>query len=432
MSAAPELPPHHQRDPLGWTAAFALAFLAMTLWRLSIPSKPYFDEVHYLPAARALLDMSYLANPEHPPLGKALIALGMAVFGDNPLGWRIVPALFGALGLFAAMRALWFATESRFATVAFGALLATAFPLFVHARIAMLDGIMAGFAMVALWMCAGAVRENETARWRLAVAGAALGCAMAAKWNAVPLAVVPGLAFLAVRVRSAGWHAMTAWRGPPVGGMTLAEAAIWLGALPLAVYALSYAPYAFLDQGAVGLGGLGELHRQMVVLQEQVVQTHTYQSVWYEWAANWRAIWYLYEPVDGAQRGVLLIGNPLTMWLGLPALAWCAWAGFAPGNSGRRWDALAVFVLYAVSLGFWIVAAKPVQFYYHYLLPSVFLIAALALVLDELWKRGWRWLPLLAIAGSAGMFAFFWPILTAAPLDGPDAFVRWTWLDSWR
>jgi len=384
--------------------------------------------VHYVPAARVLLRFSHLANPEHPPLGKQLIALGIWLFGDGPLGWRVFPVLLGVLGLFAAMRALWFASLSRFAAIAFGLLLATAFPLFVHARIAMLDGIMAGFVLVAVWMCAGAVRENETARWRLAIAGAALGCAMATKWNAVPLAVLPGLAFLAVRARSAGWGFLTVRRGPPIGGMTLVEAAVWLGALPLAVYALTFAPYAFLDQGAVAPTGLIDLQRRMLSLQEIVVRPHTYQSVWYQWVLNWRAIWYLYEPVDGVQRGVLLIGNPLTMLLGLPALAWCAWAGI----KRQRFDALAVAVLYSVSLGLWIVAAKPVQFYYHYLLSSVFLIAALALALDALWRRGRRAIPLLVLAGSAAMFAFFWPILSAAPLDGRDAFTRWTWLDSWR
>ena len=155
---------------------------------------------------------------------------------------------------------------------------------------------------------------------------------------------------------------------------------------------------------------------------------HTYQSVWYEWALNWRAIWYLYEPIDGAQRGVLMIGNPLTMWLGLPAVVWCAWAGIWR----RRWDALGTFLLYAATLGFCIVAAKPVQFYYHYLLPSVFLIACLALALDALWRRGWRWPPLLVVGASVALFWFFWPILTAAPLHGPQSFLTWTWLHSWR
>ena len=281
MSPLPEPPPHHPRDPIGWTAAIALVFLGLCLVRLTIPAWPYFDEVHYVPAARVLLQFSHLANPEHPPLGKELIALGIWLFGDGPLGWRVFPVLLGVLGFFAAMRALWFASLSRFAAIAFGLLLATAFPLFVHARIAMLDGIMAGFVLVAVWMCAGAVRENETARWRLAIAGAALGCAMATKWNAVPLAVLPGLAFLAVRARSAGWSLLTARRGPPIGGMTLVEAAVWLGALPLAVYALTFAPYAFLDEGAVAPTGLIDLQRRMLSLQEIVVRPHTYQSVWY-------------------------------------------------------------------------------------------------------------------------------------------------------
>ena len=142
MATSSPLPIHSQRDPRGWTAAITLAFLALILWRLTIPSKVFFDEVHYVPAARILLELEYLRNPEHPPLGKELIALGIAVFGDGPLGWRIMPALFGVLGLYAAMRAMWFASLSRFAALAFGVLLATSFPLFVQARIAMLDGIM--------------------------------------------------------------------------------------------------------------------------------------------------------------------------------------------------------------------------------------------------------------------------------------------------
>ena len=94
MIEPPEPPPCHPRDPIGWTVVIALVFLAMCLWRLTIPSKPFFDEVHYLPAARAVLALSYPANPEHPPLAKELIAVGIAVFGDRPLGWRLPSALF--------------------------------------------------------------------------------------------------------------------------------------------------------------------------------------------------------------------------------------------------------------------------------------------------------------------------------------------------
>jgi dolichyl-phosphate-mannose-protein mannosyltransferase len=420
--------PDHPRDPLAWNIVVTLAFLALAAIRLTIPSKPFFDEIHYVPAARVLLALARPENVEHPLFGKEMIALGMRLFGDDPLGWRVVPLLFGTLGLFAAMRALWFASASRFASFAGGVLMATDFVWFVMSRIAMLDIFMATMTLVALWALAGAVRENETGRRRLAVAGIALGLAMAAKWNAVPLAVLPGLAFAAVRVRGSGWRALTSGRGAPVAGITLWEAALWLGLVPLAVYALTFVPAIFYAHDPLAPSGLFALHRQMMHLQESVVQRHPYQSVWYQWAFDWRAIWFLYENVDGAQRGLLLVGNPLTMLLGLLALVWCGVHGF---GEGRR-DALALFALYVVSLGLWVVADKPVQFYYHYLLPSTFLIGMLALALDAMWRSGRRAIPLLVLAGSAALFALFYPILSAAPLTGPQSFAHWMWLDSWR
>lgn len=423
MSQAPD----HPRDPFAWHVGVALAFVALAAIRLTIPSKPFFDEVHYVPAARVLMALARPENIEHPLFGKEMIALGMKLFGDDPFGWRVVPLLFGTLGLFAAMRALWFASASRFASFAGGVLIATDFLWFVISRIAMLDVFMASMTLVALWAFAGALRENETGRRRLAIAGVALGLAMAAKWNAVPLAVLPGIAFAAVRLRESGWRGLTSDRGAPVAGITIWEAALWLGVVPLAIYALTFVPAMFYAHEPLAPTGLIALHGEMIRLQDSVVKPHPYQSVWYQWVANWRAIWFLYENVDGAQRGILLVGNPLTMLLGLVALVWAA----VHGSEGRR-DALALLVLYAVSLGAWILADKPVQFYYHYLLPSTFLMAMLALALDALWRRGRKAIPLMVLAASAALLAFFWPILSAAPLEGPQSFAHWMWLDSWR
>ncbi|RYF68831.1 MAG: DUF11 domain-containing protein, partial [Cytophagaceae bacterium] len=94
-------------------------------------------------------------------------------------------------------------------------------------------------------------------------------------------------------------------------------------------------------------GERDEASLMMLRMQESVIKPHPYQSTWTDWIIDRRAIWYLYEPADGAQRGVLLIGNPLTMLLGLPAMLWCAWAAWAH----KRVDALAVALIYAASLG---------------------------------------------------------------------------------
>ena len=95
MSRAPE----QVQDPLRWCAVLALAFWLACLPHLTAVPHAYFDEVHYLPAARELLALDEFTNREHPLLGKELIALGIALFGDNPVGWRLLPTLLGTLAL---------------------------------------------------------------------------------------------------------------------------------------------------------------------------------------------------------------------------------------------------------------------------------------------------------------------------------------------
>jgi len=427
----------HPRDPMFWCIAIPAIFAALASIRLSIPNAPLFDEVHYLPAAREFLsqwagDGGIYRNREHPLLGKQLIAVGMAWLGDNPLGWRIMPLIAGAVTLSAGMRALWHASHDRFATIAFGILASTGFNLLVQARIAMLDIFMAAFLALALLQFAAAVREPETGRRRLALCGVFIGCALASKWNAVPIAMAFGIAFLAVRLCAHRRHPLTSRRGAPVPGISLVEAAWWLGIVPLVVYALTFVPGYALGNAAfpppLAEQGLIGLHAEMIALQRQVIEPHTYQSGWAQWMWNTRGIWFLYEYADGAQRGVLLVGNPLTMIIGLPALIWCVWSK----TRDRDWAKLGAAGGYAISIGLWIVAPKPVKFYYHYLVPSLFLLAALSLCLSDIRTANRGWIAYAILAASGVLFAYFLPILTAAPLDDPDAFLRWAWIPGWR
>jgi len=56
---------------------------------VTTPKKFYFDEVHYVPATRQMLDPvmpAPMLNPMHPPLAKQLMALSIRTFADVPLG----------------------------------------------------------------------------------------------------------------------------------------------------------------------------------------------------------------------------------------------------------------------------------------------------------------------------------------------------------
>ncbi|MEQ1641480.1 MAG: glycosyl transferase, partial [Novosphingobium sp.] len=205
----------------------------------------------------------------------------------------------------------------------------------------------------------------------------------------------------------------------------------WLGVVPLTVYWLSFWPAFHWANRPVDPWHPIAWHQHMLMLQESVKRPHPYRSVWYQWISNWRAIWYLYKDIDGAQRGVVLIGNPFTMLAGLFALGWALWAGVRQ----RRLELLAFSAAYFATLLFWAVSSKPVQFLYHYLLPSTFLMALLAFGLDQAWKRQdrWRWLGPIGLLLSTAMFVWFYPIISGYPLCcGRASFEYWMWLKSWR
>src|SRR6476661_7809731 len=77
--------------------ALLLALLAELLFavRLGQPAKLMFDEVYYVPAGRSIFGLAAPANEEHPLLAKWLIGLSAALFGDAPVGWRVLGTVAG-------------------------------------------------------------------------------------------------------------------------------------------------------------------------------------------------------------------------------------------------------------------------------------------------------------------------------------------------
>ncbi|WP_275228355.1 glycosyl transferase [Novosphingobium album (ex Liu et al. 2023)] len=406
-----------------------MLFTALGAYGLLSPSTLYFDEMHYVPAARLLLDLSP-ANQEHPLLGKEIFAASIALIGDRPLAWRLPPLLFGGLGLFAFARFIWWTSGRRFATLAAAILLATNLLWFIQSRIAMLDIFAASLLLLALWQFAAAVHPSRVGiRANMACSGILLGLSLGAKWSVAPFLPLPWLAFVILRSKRS--------HNPPFRsipqGLSLPEASTWLIIVPLGVYWATFAPALFYEPISArhGLFDIIDLHRRMIVAQTAALTPHPYQSVWFQWVFNLRPVWYLYEYLDGAWRGVLFVGNPFSMLAGLGGLGWCVWSACTL----RRADTLALSILYLVGIGFWMGSAKPVQFYYHYLIPAAFLMGCLALALDAAWARNgkWRAFAYAALAVSIGLFAWFYPIISAIPLgEGQGAFEKWMWLDSWR
>ncbi|WP_188445679.1 phospholipid carrier-dependent glycosyltransferase [Sphingomonas psychrolutea] len=424
---------HPQPSP--YRAAAILALLAQTLfcYRLTIPSKLMFDEVHYVPAARKLIGLVGPSNIEHPLLAKEIIAGGILLFGDNALGWRFFSTLAGTATVLGVFAVLWLML-GRVRPAVFGALFALFnFTLFVQARIAMLDGFMAAFTLLGIASLLWAMRADATrtawSRWLLG--SILLGLAVAAKWSAAPFVAYAGIAFVAVRLNDARARDRSVYAALNAGGhrhwpgMAAVPAILTLGAVSVTAYFLTFAPAFFYHLDPMTLGKLLPFQARMYAQQTQVLPSHPYQSPWWSWPFMVRPIWYLYEPADGAQRGVLLIGNLAILYGGLTAVAACLFGWWRD----RSAVLLASAGLWIGSYAVWAVIPKSIGFFYYYYLPSIFLCIALAVALDH-FKRGKRWDEAVLIV-VLGLFVLFYPVLSAAPLSGPNAFHFWTWFPSW-
>ncbi|GAB3580567.1 phospholipid carrier-dependent glycosyltransferase [Leifsonia lichenia] len=160
-----------------WGAPVAVTLLAavLRLWNLGFPHALVFDETFYVKDAYSLMHLGYegswpdkadqqfnagntgifTSDPSfvaHPPLGKWMIALGLAAFGaGDSFGWRISTAVVGILAVlvvFLIARKLFGSTI--LATVA-GFLLAIDGHAIVMSRVALLDNSVMFLALLAFW-----------------------------------------------------------------------------------------------------------------------------------------------------------------------------------------------------------------------------------------------------------------------------------------
>jgi 4-amino-4-deoxy-L-arabinose transferase-like glycosyltransferase len=128
-----------------------LVLFALHLLVIAFPSKALvFDEAFYVPAARDLLN-GVASNPEHPFLGKAWIALGIFLFGDNWFGWRIMTVIFSILALIVFYFIAKHFLGDRLAVYS-TALLGFEVIFFVHGSLALLEVPSIFFAFLGFWL----------------------------------------------------------------------------------------------------------------------------------------------------------------------------------------------------------------------------------------------------------------------------------------
>lgn len=411
--------------------------------RSSYRNSMYFDEIYHGRTAYEYLHGLYSYENTHPPLGKILIAVGIALFGMNPFGWRIAGAVCGVLMVPVMYLFGKRLTGSTAAAALAGGLIAFDFMHFTQTRIATIDVFVTFFVMLMYYFmyqyCAGTLQglPRKANLPPLGLSGICMGLGLACKWTGVYAGLGLAVIFFLVlywQARGSRGCGQNGVKGFLVRGReTLGFCVVFFVCVPALVYLLSYLP--FVD-------GVNEsLLRKMLCSQRNMFDyhsklnsTHPFASLWYQWPAMDRPVWY-YSGVAGEtlREGISSFGNPLVWWAGIPALLHMLCRVF------RRRDGRALFLVTAYAAQYlpWMFVSR-LTFIYHYFpsVPFVALMVAYSLqclaerARPALGPRGKFLFPSCALLyglAAFALFLLFYPVLSGAPVEigYVDRWLRW-------
>jgi len=227
-------------------------------------------------------------------------------------------------------------------------------------------------------------------------------------------------------------------------GWGLGLPAVWMGVclilLPVAVYVVSYIPWALNSGGAAGsplifpagtpiIGAwppghdgqtLWQLTESMYAYHNNLRAAHAAASPWWAWPLDLKPVWFYQGSFAGDTSAAIYdAGNLAIWWLGIPAMGFIAWQAFKRRNLG--------LAMVAVAFAFqWLSWSRidRATFQYHYYTSVPFIIIGLAYLLAELWhgasRRTWllaRVAAAVAVMGPGIMWTLKAPLCALVDVD---------------
>lgn len=434
----------------------------------------YFDEIYYARDGYNFLHGLPPYETSHPPLGKLMMSVGIAIFGMNPFGWRFTGTLIGALMLPAMYLFGKQLTKSRW--LATFAMLLMSFDLmhFTQTRLATIDSFPVFFIILS-YLCMTRyvlsdpfVVASPDAKPRvfsapfvktlllLFLCGLFMGFSIASKWTGLYSAV--GLAtmlFYALyrQLRSGltayGQDTSRLRKEEAVRVLwarelllkrifvTLAFCLVFFLAVPALIYYLSYIPY-LSPTGPVTLQRILRVQESMLAYHSTpgLGMDHPFYSPWWQWPLILKPIWYAldsYMPA-GSAANILCLGNPAVFYVGALAMVavfiLLAAKYLRRGNDLRGKEDQPAYAILTISFLTqylpWVLVPRS-MFFYHYFASLPFIILATAAMAGLIKNKKLRNILILGLLLAAlGLFVMFYPYAAGMTVSRAYmAFLRW-------
>ncbi len=416
MKASPE----HRRVWAYYALLFVAGLTILVGWwarvfDITFPNKRMWDEIYFPVFARDYLKGVPFFDL-HPPLGKFILAVSIAIFGDDPLGWRFMPAVFGcALVVLAAVFARRYFGDSVPA-ILLAALFGGETIFIIYSRTGLLDGILVFFVLATFLMALRAENRDQLV-WPALL----LGLTIAIKWAVLGIAIPIGYIL---------WH-----KGlfrPFLASLSISAVVYILVVFAGQIWNPTGPFDTFSNQNTVM--NVIEWHKQALRNAGRSIP-NSEGSQWWTWPLLGRPIIFFHDTnAAGKDLVFLAIGNPFVWWSSTLAVLTGA------GEIIRRLifrKPLADHQLVPIVMGYaflmlpWIPGTR-IPYVYNYLPGYAFALLALTYWLTLLWRYRW-WGPWIVVFYTVLAFAFtlyFLPLVTGLPLDH-ESLRQHVWIETW-
>lgn len=396
-----------------------------------------FDEVYYSGSAYEFLNGMEMYETTHPPMGKILMAVGIALFGVNPFGWRFVCALLGVMLL---PLAYWFLYRlfgnCRLALIG-TALLSMDFMHYTLSRIATLDSI-AGFFILAIFALMWRVlqladediareKKRPTSRTTLMMllCAFATGMGVSVKWTGFYAMAGIAVAFLVFCIyrfiqqhKSQEKNHYTIW--------LFVQGAVLFSIIPLCIYMISFLPQSIASGNHNLWKVMWDNSVFMLNFHENIVFDHPYSSAWYTWCLDYKPLMDAVQNInDNKVSMVATMGNPIIWWAGLGAFFHMVYRSLFQKDKRAAYLCLGYLSMYIP----WFFIKRTV-FIYQYYGSSLFLCCMLGYSLYLLGQKHQKLIPIFMEACLFTLILFF-PVISGLPVSTYHIAIYLQWLRSW-
>ena len=451
----------------------------------------YFDEIYYARTVYEYLHGIDVYEWTHPPLGKLIMAIPVAIFGFSPFTYRLMGNIFGILLIPIMYILAKKIFKNRKWAILAGLIMMFDNFHFVHTRIALIDGYQLVFILLSVLFMKEYIDLGKDDLFKkkainLLLSGIFIGCAIATKWNALYVGLGLAITFFVHLFKQYNikpikyikdnislnkivdflidflvipfiiYYLMLIIFGKNPASISLLVyffvmfsfilvilcikfskerdlmklmfiTIISFIIIPIVIYALSYLLFPGIEHYDGTLKGILDQNSLMYGYHSNLDATHPFSSSWYEWPIMAKPVW-LYT-------GSTIDGLRMTITdIGNPAIWWTGILGFIylVINAIKKKDNNSIFLLiFILSTFIPYVFIGRLMFMYHYfiVLPFIMLgIVSLIKWITEKIKNDKAYYAYIVLIIIT--FMIFYPITSGMPVSN-DYIESLKWLSGW-